>query len=47
MMLEKIVGAILPWVATIITAFPWTDFSSRLLDRLIILSERQKDDIPF
>lgn len=36
---KKIAQVLLPWVSTAITAFPITNWSSRLLDQLITLSE--------
>ena len=35
----KIIRSALPWIATLLTVFPCRNWNSRLLDRLIIISE--------
>jgi hypothetical protein len=36
---KKLIKFLLPWIATIISALPYSDQRSRFLDRLIVLVE--------
>jgi hypothetical protein len=38
---KKIAIFLLPWIATIITVFPYNEQASRFLDRLILISEAE------